>query len=186
MKDITENRRVLAEGKFVRLVARGRWEWVERTNTSGAVVIVAVTSERQMVLIEEYRQPLDARVVELPAGLIGDGPGIKEEDLIEAAKRELLEETGCVSENWLHLIEGPASPGLTSERYTLFLASDVKIISSGGGDESEDIYVRLVPLDQVESCLDERRKAGLLVDPKVYLGLYFAKKHITDNVEINR
>jgi len=169
-------RRVLAEGKYVRLVARGRWEWAERTNTSGAVVIAAVTADGQLVLIEEYRRPLDARVVELPAGLVGDEPGTGEEDLIEAAKRELLEEAGCVSNRWQYLIEGPSSPGLTNERYTMYLALDAKKVSAGGGDESEDIHVRLVPLDQVETWLQERLKQGLLVDPKVYTALYFAAK----------
>jgi ADP-ribose pyrophosphatase len=169
-------RRVLAEGKYVRLVARGRWEWAERTNTSGAVVIVAITSDRQMVLIEEYRRPLGARVVELPAGLVGDEPGAGDEDLIEAAKRELLEEAGCVSDHWHYLIEGPSSPGLTNERYTMYLALDAKKVSDGGGDESEDIHVCLVPLNQVETWLQEQRRGGLLVDPKVYTGLYFAAK----------
>jgi ADP-ribose pyrophosphatase len=174
---VEENkRRVLAEGKYVRLVARGRWEWAERTNTSGAVVILALTSDHRMVLIEEYRRPLDARVVELPAGLVGDEPGTGEEDLIEAAKRELLEETGCVSEHWQHLIEGPSSPGLTNERYTMYLATDAKKVGAGGGDESEDIHVRLIPLDQIETWLEQQRRGGLLVDPKVYAALYFAAK----------
>ena len=170
------DRRVLAEGKYVRLVTRGRWEWAERTNTSGAVVIVAVTSDRQLVLIEEYRHPLGVRVVEFPAGLVGDEPGTSEEALVEAAKRELFEEAGCVSDKWRHLITGPASPGLTDEQYSMFLALDAKKTSVGGGDDSEDIHVCLVPLDQVESWLDERRQSGLLVDPKIYSGLYFAEK----------
>jgi ADP-ribose pyrophosphatase len=177
-KNNESERRVLAEGKYVRLVARGRWEWAERTNTSGAVVIVAVTPDRQLVLIEEYRRPLDARVVEFPAGLVGDEPGTGEEDLIEAAKRELFEETGCVSDRWRHLIDGPSSPGLTSERYTMYLALDAKKIGDGGGDDSEDIHVCLVSLDQVEQWLDKRRRDGLLVDPKVYAGLFFAQKAI--------
>jgi ADP-ribose diphosphatase len=169
-------RRLLAEGKYVRLVARGRWEWVERTNTSMAVVIAAVTSDGELVLIDEYRHPLDARVVGLPAGLVGDEPGTGEEDLIEAAKRELLEEAGCIAQRWQYLIEGPSSPGLTNECYTMYLALDAKKSHPGGGDESEDIHVCLVPLNQVETWLQERLKKGLLVDPKVYTALYFAKK----------
>jgi ADP-ribose pyrophosphatase len=174
--DSNNERRILGEGKYVRLVARGRWEWAERTNTSWAVVIVAVTADRQMVLIEEYRHPMEARVVGLPAGLVGDEPGIGEEDYIEAAKRELLEEAGFASENWLHLVEGPASPGLTNEQYVIYLALDAIKKTDGGGDESEDIHVRLVPLDQVETWLQERKKQGLLVDPKVYIALYFATR----------
>jgi ADP-ribose pyrophosphatase len=169
-------RRLLAEGKYIRLVARGRWEWAERTNTSGAVVIVAVTADRRLVLIEEYRRPLDARVVELPAGLVGDEPGTDNENIVEAAKRELLEEAGCVSDNWQRLIEGPSSPGLTNERYTMYLARDAEKTSDGGGDETEDIHVCLVPLNEAESWLDQRRSQGLLVDPKVYAALYFASK----------
>jgi ADP-ribose pyrophosphatase len=58
----------------------------------------------------------------------------------------------------------------------MFLALDAIKSSPGGGDESEDIHVRLVPLDQVETWLQERLKQGLLVDPKVYTALYFAAK----------
>jgi ADP-ribose pyrophosphatase len=169
-------RRLLAEGKYIRLVARGRWEWAERTNTSGAVVIVALTPDRRIVFIEEYRRPLDARVVELPAGLVGDEPGTDNENVVEAAKRELLEEAGCVSNNWQRLIEGPSSPGLTNERYTMYLALDAEKTGDGGGDDTEDIHVCLVPLSEAEAWLDDRRKHGLLVDPKVYAALYFASK----------
>ena len=58
--DRPRERRILAEGKFLRLVAGNGWEWVERVNTSGAVVIVAVTEDRQLVLVEQFRVPLDA------------------------------------------------------------------------------------------------------------------------------
>jgi ADP-ribose pyrophosphatase len=58
----------------------------------------------------------------------------------------------------------------------MYLALDARKVSDGGGDESEDIHVRLVPLDQVEQWLDEQRRGGLLVDPKVYAALYFAAK----------
>ena len=81
----TEKRpRILAEGRFVRLLARRGWEWAERTNTSAAVVVVAVTESRQLVLVEQYRIPLSCRVIELPAGLVGDLAANKEEGLVEA------------------------------------------------------------------------------------------------------
>ena len=83
---IEENQRhVLAEGKYVRLVKRGRWEWVERTNCASAVVIMPVTREREVVFIEQYRHPLDAKVIELPAGLVGDDPGTGDEERLAAA-----------------------------------------------------------------------------------------------------
>jgi 8-oxo-dGTP pyrophosphatase MutT (NUDIX family) len=96
-----QDRRILAEGKFLRLVVENGWEWVERRNTQGAVVIAAITEHNEIVLIEQYRIPLAARVIELPAGLAGDEPGSRHEALIEAARRELLEETGYFGSTWI-------------------------------------------------------------------------------------
>lgn len=169
-------REILAEGKYVRLVKRGRWEWVERTNCSSAVVIMPVTMEKQAVFIEQYRHPLDAKVIELPAGLVGDDPGTDGEHWLTAAKRELLEETGYASENWHFLLDGPSSPGLATECYAMYLAADAHRIEDGGGDETEDITVHLIALDDAENWLSVQRKKGLLVDPKVYTGIYFAHK----------
>ena len=56
--------RILAEGRFARLLSHRGWEWVERTNTSAAVVIVAITPQRELVLVEQYRIPLGRRVIE--------------------------------------------------------------------------------------------------------------------------
>ena len=83
----SEPRRVLAEGRFARLVAENGWEWVERVNASGAVVIAALTRDNQLVLVEQHRVPLGRRVVELPAGLVGDGAAGRDEALADAAQR---------------------------------------------------------------------------------------------------
>jgi len=169
--------RVLAEGKHLRLVARDGWEWVERRNAENIVVIVPVTSDRRLVLIEQYRVPVGAPVIELPAGLVGDRPGAEQEKLLEAARRELLEETGYVSDRWHYLLEGPSSTGLTSEGYTLFLAAEARRVGDGGGDESEEIHVHAQPLEQIESWLGDRRREGKPVDPKVQLGIFFARDY---------
>jgi len=174
--DRNGNRNVLAQGKYLRLMAGQGWEWVERLNTSGAAVIVAVTTEQELVLVEQYRVPLDVRVIELPAGLAGDGPDTADEAMIDAARRELFEETGCESSNWQVLLDGPSSAGLTTESYTLFLARDANRVGPGTGDDHEDIKVHLVPIAEIEAWLDARRREGALVDPKIYIGLYFAAK----------
>jgi ADP-ribose pyrophosphatase len=170
----TEPRRVLAEGRFARLVAQDGWEWVERVNTSGAVVIVAVTENAELLLVEQYRIPLASRVIELPAGLVGDVAGSEHEKLAEAACRELREETGYEATHWEYLTEGPASAGLSNETYALFLVRKARQVGPGGGDEREDIQVHRVPLHQVPAWLRQRRQQGILVDPRVYAGLYFA------------
>jgi ADP-ribose pyrophosphatase len=170
------NRNILAQGKFLRAVAADGWEWVERTNTSGAVVIAAVTEDRRLVLVEQYRIPLAARVIELPAGLTGDTPGTEREPEIDAARRELLEETGFEADDWQFLIDGPSSAGLAAEVYSLFLARNARRVGPGGGDHDEDILVHVVPLGEVEAWLQAKRESGILVDPKIFAGVYFAEK----------
>lgn len=165
----------LAEGRFVRLMRRRSWEWAERTNTSAAVVIAAITTERQLVLIEQYRVPLDCNVIELPAGLVGDLDHARHETLEEAAHRELIEETGYAADHFEYLFDGPSSPGLTNEMYTMLLARDVHQVGPGGGDSSEDIQVHLVPLDEVDAWLKAKSREGMMVSPKVYSALYFAR-----------
>jgi len=171
--------RILAERRFARLLSYRGWEWVERTNTSAAAVIVAITDKRQLVLVEQYRIPLGHRVIELPAGLVGDLAENKQEDLIDAARRELLEETGYEAGSFDYLLEGPSSAGLTNEVYTLLLARDARQVGPGGGDSSEDIQVHGVPLDEVEAWLESKRREGTMISPKIYSALYFAMKQPT-------
>ena len=103
---------ILAEGKFLRLVRDGRWEYADRTRAQGAVVLVAVTDDNRLVLTEQYRIPLGQRVLELPAGLVGDIQGEEDEPLVTAADRELLEETGYQAGRWSWAwLQGRPPPG---------------------------------------------------------------------------
>ncbi|MCE5303412.1 MAG: NUDIX hydrolase [Planctomycetaceae bacterium] len=171
-----ELRQTLAEGRFVRLVAADGWEWVERVNASGAVVLVAITEDDELLLVEQFRIPLGRRVIELPAGLVGDGAGRQREEQGEAARRELLEETGYQADAIEFLLDGPSSAGLAAEVYSLFLARNVRRVGPGGGDGSEDIQVHRVPRTEAEAWLDVKRRVGVMVDPKVYAGLYLAER----------
>ena len=94
----------LCRGKFLELLKEGRWEYVRRVNASGAVMIVAVTEEGELLLVEEYRVPLHARTVGLPAGISGDEG---EESSLQSARRELEEETGYRADSWTYLLAGP-------------------------------------------------------------------------------
>src|SRR2546423_578807 len=104
---------VLASGKFLRLVRRNGWEYVERPHGGGAVFILAVTVDGAALLTKEYRVPLDKVVVGLPAGLVGDLDA--KETLEIAVKREIIEETGYEAETVEFLTAGPTSAGLTNE-----------------------------------------------------------------------
>jgi len=168
---------ILAEGKFVRLVRRGRWEYAERTNAPAAVVIVAVNEANELVLVEQYRAPVGKQVIELPAGLVGDIAGAEDEDMAVAALRELLEETGYAADGMEFLTEGPPSPGMSTEHAAFLRATGVCKVGDGGGDEHEQIKVHEVPLQKVDAWLREMVRAGYLIDPKIYIGLYFAERN---------
>jgi len=175
---MSENQiKVIGDGRHARLVSRGRWEWVERKNITGIVAILAITHDGAIIMTEQFRPPLGKRVIELPAGLAGDLPGQEAEELTAAAKRELLEETGYQAQEMQYLTSGPASPGLSSEIIQFFLAKALQKIGPGGGDKRENITVHKVPLNQAHQWLEEVASNGsVLVDPKVYTGLYFAAR----------
>lgn len=169
---------VLYEGKFLRLVQAGHWEYAERTNTSGAVVIVAVTKHNQLLLTEQDRIPMGKRVIELPAGLVGDDPGSEGELAEQAVRRELLEETGYEAGEIEFLDGGPPSAGLSNEVVLFYRAGKLKKRNSGGGRGHEKIEVHSIGLADVFSWLKARRRdGGVLVDPKVYAGLFLLQQN---------
>jgi ADP-ribose pyrophosphatase len=166
-------REVMCVGKFLRLVKEGRWEYADRVNATGGAIIVAATEEKKLLLVEQYRLPCHARTIELPAGIVGDEPGSEHEAQSEAARRELIEETGYAAETMKFLTVGPTSSGLASELVTFFLATGLRRVGSGGGQGHEDIQVHEVPLAEVRAWLEAKSRAGVLIDPKIYAGLYF-------------
>lgn len=175
MTEEQPEKKSLHKGRFLAMFERGGWEYVDRVGASGVVVILAVTDANELVLVEQHRVPVGASVIELPAGLAGDLPDARDEDFREAARRELLEETGYEAENIEFLCEGPPSAGLTSEIQTLLRATGIRKTGPGGGDESEDITVHTIALDQLDDWLSRAMQRGCLIDPKIYAGLYFLR-----------
>ena len=163
----------IAGGKWLRLMKRGRWEFAQRTVGGTAAIIVAVTDEQELILIEQPRPAIAGRAIELPAGLIGDIAGSEDEAPELAAARELEEETGFAAERLELLTEGTSTAGLSDERLILYRAHGVRRVGEGGGDEHEDITVHLVPLSEVREWLREKADAGLTIDLKIWAGLYF-------------
>jgi len=164
--------RVIWEGKHLDLVMRGTWEFVKRKNMTGIVCIAAITDDERIVLVEQVRPPVASRVIELPAGLVGDIPGQESEALETAARRELIEETGYDAEKMELLFDGVPSAGLCDEHITFFLATGLKKVSPGGGDHSEDIEVHEVPLAGLMEYLDGRIRDGVKIDAKIFSPLY--------------
>ncbi len=166
-----EQTETLFNGRYLRLCQRLGWEYAERVNASAAVIIVAVTPGDKLVLVEQYRTPIAATSIEMPAGLVGD---LRQDEHIEdAARRELLEETGWQAGRIEFLMAGPSSSGMSNEQIAFLRAHDLVRIGPGGGDESEDIIVHEIPRQEAAAWLDARRRAGYSIDPKLYAGLYF-------------
>ncbi|EDL59586.1 NUDIX hydrolase [Gimesia maris] len=171
----------IIERRFIRLIQRGRWEFVQRVNTTGVVCLFPLTVDQRVIFVEQFRPPVDATVIEFPAGLAGDIAGQEEELLETAAARELLEETGYQAGQMVALGSTVSSAGLTDEAVEFFLALDLQKVGAGGGDESEKITVHAVPFTEIEDWLDHARQRGCLLDARIYAGLYFITKHIQKN-----
>jgi ADP-ribose pyrophosphatase len=166
--------RTLFEGRFVRLMDDDGWEFADRVTGAGVVCIVAI-DDRHVVLVEEYRRPVQAPVISWPAGLIDRArAGETQETAIEAALRELREETGYTARSIEEVTSGPISPGMTTERVTFFIAQDL-VPGAQMLDADEDIKVHRVPVLHLSGFLGACSARGIEIDHKVFVGLYFAQ-----------
>jgi ADP-ribose pyrophosphatase len=163
----------LFEGRWLSLRKRGRWEYAERNNPNGAVIILAVTPADKVLFVEQYRVSILQNTIEMPAGLIGDLADQSDENALMAAQRELEEETGyrCRRVEFVHC--GPSSSGMSTEMITFVRAWDLENVGPGGGDETENIVVHEVPRGEAGAWLFARAAEGYSIDPKLFAGLWF-------------
>lgn len=163
---MTGEAEVVWSGRFIEAKKLGKWEFVSRTGGVHAAVILAV-DDGHVLLVEQYRVPIGARCLELPAGLVGDEEA--GEEIEAAAIRELEEETGYRAERMVGLGRFYASPGMSSEGFTLLRAEGLTKVGKGGGVAGEDIEVHRVMLEEVADFVAERRAEGVAVDSKLLL-----------------
>ena len=160
---LNEPPRIEWEGKYIRIVTRGSWEFVERCGGVSAVVILA-EHDGKVILIEQSRVPLGGRTcLELPAGLVGDED---DKGIEETAVKELEEETGFTADRIERLGEFFSSPGMVAEGFHLVRAYGVRAC---GSPVEEGIEVHLVEREQIADFVDERRAAGVAIDVKLLL-----------------
>ena len=164
-------KQTLYEGDWLRLVRIDHWESCERTHGQGmAVIIIAVTPADEVLFVEQFRVPLGARTIEMPAGLVGDDHA--EDTLVDAARRELIEETGWSAGRVEVLLTGPTSSGMSNERIAFVRARELVRVGEGGGVDDENIIVHAVPRAQAPAWLMRKRAEGFELDLKLWAGLW--------------
>jgi ADP-ribose pyrophosphatase len=163
---VSEEPEVVWSGRFIEAKRLGKWEYVSRTRGVSAAAILAV-DQGHVLLVEQYRVPIASRCLELPAGLVGDEE--EGEAVAAAAIRELEEETGYRAGHMVELGRFHASPGMSSEGFTLLRADGLTRIADGGGIDGEDIAVHRVKLEEVPAFVVTRRAEGVAMDSKLQL-----------------
>lgn len=164
----------LGRGRWIELVRIGPWEYARRIRGRRACVIVAVTPRGELLLVEQPRASLGRPTIELPAGLVGDDVGHEQEAVAQAAARELIEEVGYEPGQIREVAEGCASAGITDERLTILVASELRRVGPGGGVNGEEITVHAIPLAEVPAWLAAQQAAGKVIDLKIWAGLWHA------------
>ena len=125
--------RVLVKGRIVTVrsdtVELPDGELVDRevVEHPGAVAVLALDEQDRVLMIRQYRHPAAATLWEIPAGL----RDVAGEPLLETARRELLEEAGYRAGTWHILADYLSSPGITTERLRIFLATDLTMVPAG-------------------------------------------------------
>ncbi|MEW6570736.1 MAG: NUDIX hydrolase [Nitrospirota bacterium] len=176
------SKKTLFEGKFLKFIlttyidSSGKtreWESFERINCEGIVVIIPWTEKDETLLIRQFRPPVNGYVVEFPAGLNDKGGSLE-----DAARRELLEETGYSAEKMIYLTEGPLSSGASGEILTAFLATGLRFEGFAGRDEAEEMEVLKIPVRDLDSRLSALRSAGNYIDLKIFGLIELARKYL--------
>ena len=160
---MSEQPTVAWEGKYLRAMKAGEWEFAARVRSIQAVVILA-EHDGKVILVEQERVPLGGRrCLELPAGLVGDED---DKGVEETAVKELEEETGFTASHVERLGEFHSSPGMVAEGFTLVRAHGVR---EGGEKSDEPIAVHLVEREKIADFVADKRKEGIAVDSKLLL-----------------
>jgi ADP-ribose pyrophosphatase len=127
---------------------------------AGSAVMMAVDDKKRVLLVRQYRLPAEKYLWELPAGKLDEG-----EKPLQAAKRELAEETGYSARTWKKLSSFWVSPGYVQERMTIFLAKDLTAGKATPMDD-ERIETRWFTRKEIEAMIDE----GKIEDAKTLIG----------------
>lgn len=147
----------------------GRPAFREAVRHPGAAAVVPVDADGMVTLVRQFRSPLARVLTEIPAGKL-DAP---DENRLEAAKRELREETGLTAARWTHLTDLITTPGFCDEVISIYLAEE---LSSGSDDPDEDEFLNVVKVPLKELLAQAER--GELTDAKTLSGVLLAARRL--------
>ncbi|MBM4166729.1 MAG: NUDIX hydrolase [Ignavibacteria bacterium] len=141
---------------------------------NGGAVVVPMLNDKKVILVKQFRYPLQQEIIELPAGKL-----FKNEEPLHCAKRELEEETGYVAKKWKHLTSIFTTPGFCSEQLHIFLAQDLHKAKGGRkleeGEEGMELLV--LPFDKVLKMIKQKK----IVDGKTISGIMLAMLGFKDS-----
>lgn len=165
---------LLAQGKLLTVrvdrvrLANGNESGREYVTHPGAVAVVAINQQGQVVLERQFRYPLKQVFIELPAGKIDPG-----EDALTTGQRELLEETGFSARQWLPLGVQHPCIGYSNEVIHIYLALDLmQGAHQRDADEAMDVFCW--PFQQVMQAIEN----GLITDSKTITALCLAERYL--------
>ncbi|KZE66317.1 ADP-ribose pyrophosphatase [Fictibacillus phosphorivorans] len=138
----------------------------------GAVAVLAVTNEGKILMVEQFRKPLEKTIIEIPAGKLEKG-----EDPLACAKRELMEETGYSCESMVSIGSFYTSPGFADELIYLYFTDTLVKQGEQMTDEDEFINVLEVSVNEAKEMMQDER----IHDAKTaYSVMYMELKHAVE------
>lgn len=159
LKETTKTSEKLFSGRIIDLyleeveLPNGKTSTREIIKHPGAVAVLALTKDKKLVMVQQYRKAMERVLVEIPAGKLEKG------ELPEVtAKRELEEETGYTTQSLQHLISFYTSPGFADELVHVYYTEDLHVLEEKAElDEDEFVDVLEVTLEEAQQLIDEQR-----------------------------
>jgi ADP-ribose pyrophosphatase len=167
-EEVTISTETIFEGKVIKLqvdevrLPNGKTAKREIVKHSGAVAILPLTNDNKMIVVEQYRKPLERSIVEIPAGKLEPG-----ENPDDCAHRELQEETGFTAKQINHLCSFYTSPGFADEILHLYIAEGL-MEGEASPDQDEFIEYRAISLEEAYEMI----RTGEIRDAKTIMAVY--------------
>jgi ADP-ribose pyrophosphatase len=169
----------ILKGRRLNFCSVNGWEFVQRSSGQNVAAVLALDANDDFILVEQYRKPAHQRVIELPAGLVGDTKAFSRERIQSCAKRELEEETGEKASSMEFLMSSPTSPGLTDEKVHIFFGKNLRHVAKGGGVGNEKIKIHRIPRKRLLPWLNEKARKGRAINLQIYAAYQMAQqKHL--------